>query len=284
MAPAQDAAGLLYDPADPRYRIDPYPLYARLREADPVHWSPLGFWVLTRYADVDCVHRDPRCGRGLQPDDGMVATWGGPSSPITAELGGWMLHKDGPDHTRLRRLVGKVFHPAAVRSLRVRIQGIVDGLLDQVVETGTMDVIADLALPPGRRYQRAAGPTRRRPCGENIFLRGVTALPISFTPGRSHRWVPRWSTLDRSTSGCTSAATFVPGRLASPVPFASGNQSRSCSVSLGVHGVVAQRAVRHCGGSARPELNYGWRMSWSRRAIRQLKRQQRRWPPRLPCR
>lgn len=147
MAPAQDAAGLLYDPADPRYRIDPYPLYARLREADPVHWSPLGFWVLTRYADVDCVHRDPRCGRGLQPDDGMVATWGGPSSPITAELGGWMLHKDGPDHTRLRRLVGKVFHPAAVRSLRMRIQGIVDGLLDQVVEAGTMDVIADLALP-----------------------------------------------------------------------------------------------------------------------------------------
>ena len=62
MAPAHDAAGLLYDPADPRYRIDPYPLYARLREADPVHWSPLGFWVLTRYADIDCAHRDPRCG------------------------------------------------------------------------------------------------------------------------------------------------------------------------------------------------------------------------------
>ena len=68
---------LLYDPEDPGYRSDPYPLYARLRTTEPVHRSPLGYWVLSRYADIDLVHRDPRCVRGIQPGDGMVAAWGG---------------------------------------------------------------------------------------------------------------------------------------------------------------------------------------------------------------
>ena len=138
---------LLYDPEDPGYRSDPYPLYARLRTTEPVHRSPLGYWVLSRYADIDLVHRDPRCVRGLQPGDGMVAAWGGWSSPIAAELGSWMLLRDGVDHARFRRTVGKVFHPAAIRSLRTRIRGIVDALLDQAASRGAMDVIGDLALP-----------------------------------------------------------------------------------------------------------------------------------------
>jgi cytochrome P450 len=138
---------LLYDPEDPGYRSDPYPLYARLRTTEPVHRSPLGYWVLSRYADIDRVHRDPRCVRGLQPGDGMVAAWGGWSSPIAAELGSWMLLRDGVDHARFRRTVGKAFHPAAIRSLRTRIRGIVDALLDQAASRGAMDVIGDLALP-----------------------------------------------------------------------------------------------------------------------------------------
>jgi len=138
---------LLYDPEDPGYRSDPYPLYARLRTTEPVHRSPLGYWVLSRYADIDQVHRDPRCVRGLQPGDGMVAAWGGWSSPIAAELGSWMLLRDGVDHARFRRTVGKAFHPAAIRSLRTRIRGIVDALLDQAVSRGAMDVIGTWPCP-----------------------------------------------------------------------------------------------------------------------------------------
>ena len=56
---------LLYDPEDPGYRSDPYPLYARLRTTEPVHRSPLGYWVLSRYADIDLVaHR--RASRALR--------------------------------------------------------------------------------------------------------------------------------------------------------------------------------------------------------------------------
>ena len=54
---------------------------------------------------------------------------------------------DPPDHTRLRSLVSQAFTPRMVESLRPRIQSLVDELLDAVVETGEMDVLADLAYP-----------------------------------------------------------------------------------------------------------------------------------------
>ena len=45
-----------FDPADPGFRIDPYPIFARLRADNPVHWADAvrGF-VVTRYADVQRV-------------------------------------------------------------------------------------------------------------------------------------------------------------------------------------------------------------------------------------
>src|SRR5215469_6953432 len=59
--PLGSAAMLTYDPTDPAVRRDPFPLFARLRETDPVHWSPaLGGWVLTRYEDVRKATLDPR--------------------------------------------------------------------------------------------------------------------------------------------------------------------------------------------------------------------------------
>ena len=43
----------LYHLLDPEVLADPYPLYRRLRDEDPVHWDPyLHAWVVTRYADV----------------------------------------------------------------------------------------------------------------------------------------------------------------------------------------------------------------------------------------
>src|SRR5262245_38681242 len=56
-------AQLSFNPMAPEFVADPYPTYHRLRAEDPVHRSPLGFWVLTRYEDVVLSLRDPRFGK-----------------------------------------------------------------------------------------------------------------------------------------------------------------------------------------------------------------------------
>lgn len=135
--------GMLFDPMDPEFLADPYPTYHRLRAEDPVHASPLGFWVLTRYEDVVAVLRDPRFGK--EAIAAFVAARFGVAVP--PGLGLSMLDRDPPDHTRLRSLVSKAFTPRVVERLRPHIQQIVDGLLARVEGAGGMDLIEHFAYP-----------------------------------------------------------------------------------------------------------------------------------------
>jgi pimeloyl-[acyl-carrier protein] synthase len=134
--------GIQFNPMDPAFVADPYPTYHRLRAEDPVHHSPLGFWVLTRYDDVIAALRDPRLAK--EAIAAFVAARFG--APVPA-LGVSMLDRDPPDHTRLRSLVSKAFTPRVVEGLRPRIQQIVDGLLDRVHGAGAMDLVEELAYP-----------------------------------------------------------------------------------------------------------------------------------------
>jgi cytochrome P450 len=132
-----------FNPMDPEFLADPYPTYHRLRAEDPVHHSPLGFWVLTRYEDVSAVLRDPRFIK--EPLAALVAARFGVEVPRGVGLS--MLDRDPPDHTRLRSLVGTAFTPRVVEGLRPRIQQIVDGLITHAQAVGSMDVIEEFAYP-----------------------------------------------------------------------------------------------------------------------------------------
>jgi cytochrome P450 len=132
-----------FNPMDPEFLADPYPTYHRLRDEDPVHHSPLDFWVLTRYEDVAAVLRDPRFIK--EPLVSMVAARFGVSVPPGVGLS--MLDRDPPDHTRLRSLVSKAFTPRVVEGLRPRIQKMVDDLITRAEAVGTMDLIEEFAYP-----------------------------------------------------------------------------------------------------------------------------------------
>jgi cytochrome P450 len=137
---AADVEGL--DPFLPEFRADPYPLYRKLRELDPIHRSPAGAWILTRHADATAVLRDPRFSSNpshLGGDRPQV----GPRRVDTKVL----LFLDPPDHTRLRALVSKAFTPGVVRRLRPRIEELVAELLDQAERRGSLELIADFAYP-----------------------------------------------------------------------------------------------------------------------------------------
>jgi cytochrome P450 len=134
----------VFNPLLPEFHANPYPFYEQLRERDPVHESPLGFRVLTRYDDVVLALRDPRFGRdGFEP---LIAAQYGREGE-EGRLPRSMLWRDPPDHTRLRTLVSKAFTPRVIEEMRLHIQAIVDGLLDQVQDRNGMDMIADLAYP-----------------------------------------------------------------------------------------------------------------------------------------
>ena len=53
----------LFNPLTPDFIANPYPFYRRLREADPMHLTPLGFHVASRHADVSAILRDKRFGK-----------------------------------------------------------------------------------------------------------------------------------------------------------------------------------------------------------------------------
>ena len=134
----------LFNPSLPEFHANPYPFYHRLRAAEPVHQTPMGFWVLTRFDDAVMVLRDPRFGRdGFEQV--LAAVYG--DDKESGRLPRSMLFRDPPDHTRLRALVSKAFTPRVIEGMRAHIQAIVDRLLDRVQAAKRMDVIADLAYP-----------------------------------------------------------------------------------------------------------------------------------------
>ncbi len=134
---------VVFNPLLPEFHANPYPFYRRLREEDPVHASPLGAWILTRYDDAVMVLRDPRFGREGMADLLEARLGIGADSSHTRD----MLFRDPPDHTRLRALVSRAFTPRVVEAMRPHIQEIVDGLLDRLEVGHGMDVIEDLAYP-----------------------------------------------------------------------------------------------------------------------------------------
>lgn len=141
-----------FDPEDARFIADPYPLLAELRAATPIFRNPrTGQWTLTRFQDVFETLRDRRLGRNYT-HVATHATFGRPEpDPRWAsfhqhEL--WsLLSLEPPDHTRLRRLVAKVFTPRAVAALRPGLVSFADELLDACADRGTFDLLADYAQP-----------------------------------------------------------------------------------------------------------------------------------------
>jgi cytochrome P450 len=136
----------LYNPLAPAFRIDPYPALHRLRQLDPVHWSPTGYcWVLTRYSDIKLVLGDKRFAIALSRLMAIPALQPVFAEPYNQIIRTQLLSSDPPDHSRIRALFQRALTPPRMEKLRVRVQEIVDELLEQALRQGGMDLIADFA-------------------------------------------------------------------------------------------------------------------------------------------
>ncbi|MBL1084854.1 cytochrome P450 [Streptomyces actinomycinicus] len=134
------------DPADGLLE-HPYDIYRRLRDTAPVHriTGPDGTpaWLVTRYDDVRAALTDPRLS--LDKRRATAGTYRGLSLPPTLDAN--LLNMDPPDHTRIRRLVGRAFTPRRIQQLRDPIRRTADRLLDALGPHGTTDLVASYAAP-----------------------------------------------------------------------------------------------------------------------------------------
>jgi cytochrome P450 len=129
-----------FDPFSPTYFDDPYDLYRRMRDEAPVlHNEDIGFYALSRWADVVDAERD----------------WGTYSSAYGIELDSLttgtmhefdsLIMMDPPKHDRLRALVSRVFTPRAIGALEPMVREVIVGYLDDLAGRDEVDPLSEFA-------------------------------------------------------------------------------------------------------------------------------------------
>lgn len=138
---------MLFDPKDPQFVADPYPVFARMRAEHPVHaHAGLGLAVAVSHAAASEVLRNRSLGR----------IWSD-ATPIEQFTSFNLLHRNSllenepPTHTRLRRLVAAAFGRGHTERLRPWVDEVADRLVDdlarQIADEGSADLLAKVAAP-----------------------------------------------------------------------------------------------------------------------------------------
>jgi cytochrome P450 len=129
------------------------PMIDRMLREQPIAFDArIGGWLLGRYHDVMALQRDPRLHSNrigyitaaLSPElRALIA-------PLADWYEQWLVMRDPPAHSRLRRLAAPAFQPRNLARLEPRIEAVVDQVIDRLSGRGEMEVVTELALPVPR--------------------------------------------------------------------------------------------------------------------------------------
>lgn len=137
------AAGFDLRALPPDFYANPYPVYAALRDAGPVHRMPDGSVFLTRYADLVAVYRDAHT---FSSDKKVEFTPKyGAGAPLLEHHTTSLVFNDPPLHTRVRKLIMGALTRRAIAEMEPGLVSLVDGLLDRIAARGGGDLIEDFA-------------------------------------------------------------------------------------------------------------------------------------------
>ncbi|MEE2694568.1 MAG: cytochrome P450 [Pseudomonadota bacterium] len=139
-----------FNPFASKEIINPYPTLALLRAETPVSWNEqLGGWLLTAYEDVKLAQKDNRLSaERVQPFSDHMAATGRPMLESMGKLlNDWLLFRDPPAHTPLRRLLVDTFTPNAIENLRPQILKIANELLVSEWGKREVDLMTNFAFP-----------------------------------------------------------------------------------------------------------------------------------------
>jgi cytochrome P450 len=127
----------------PDFHANPYPIYAALRESEPVRRMPDGSWFLTRHADLVAVYRDAQV---FSSDKKVEFTPKyGEGAPLLEHHTTSLVFNDPPLHTRVRKLIMGALTRRAIADMEPGLVKLVDQLLDAIEAKGGGDLIEDFA-------------------------------------------------------------------------------------------------------------------------------------------
>lgn len=184
-----------FDPLSPEQLRDPYPLYARMRDEQPVFYSAdHDLWIVTRYHDVLEVLRNHTVyssANAVQatmqppaPEVAEVLRQGYPMRPTLTE-------SDEPVHKRLRSRVSRVFTPKRVADLEPRLRQVTDDLIDGFVADGHADIIERFGWPLPL-----------------VAIAEILGVPHEDT-GQLHRWSYHWLRLLQATDPVEEQVSYA---------------------------------------------------------------------------
>ncbi|WP_026426078.1 cytochrome P450 [Actinokineospora inagensis] len=131
---------MAFDPADPAFVADPYPVFAALRATGDVHWNDhLGLHVAVSHAACSAVLRDRGLGR-IWRDKEPVSAF----SAFNTLHRNSLLENEPPTHTRLRRLISAAFGRGHVERMRPAVEELATGMVESLVAAISADGWADL--------------------------------------------------------------------------------------------------------------------------------------------
>jgi len=147
-----DPATVGFDPGDPAFLADPYPVYSKMRELGPVLYYPArDLYLLTGFAEVSAALRERRLGRDYRhryTDDEFGQPGADPRWQSFNASERWsLLNIEPPDHTRLRRLVTKVFTARSIAALRPQIESLAREHLTRATKSTEFELISAYAQP-----------------------------------------------------------------------------------------------------------------------------------------
>lgn len=126
----------------PEFQTDPFPTYAKMREAGVSKVAPMGFYAVSRHADVQRALRQSDTFSSAGFVDIFQPPWVGYNPGAHT-----MLSMDPPDHTKLRVLVNKAFSGQALARADAKIRALAVQLVDSIAGKKEVDVVEHFALP-----------------------------------------------------------------------------------------------------------------------------------------
>lgn len=148
--------GAGYDFTDPEVLLGGIPVteFAHLRKTAPVWWNEQGesifddggYWVVTRHEDIKAISRNGELwstnakGAVMRLPDGVTAD----QLDLTKAL---LINHDAPEHTRLRKLVSRLFTPRSVAALEEKLAVAAREIVAAAAERNSGNFVDDVAMP-----------------------------------------------------------------------------------------------------------------------------------------